>query len=92
MIIYYFFQINQLKTELNELKAVVAVANDPLNEHRNHASIRSKRQTSRVKESDNGDNLPVFDRAYGVDLNLKVTYHHSKLIVEFLSKFHFLAA
>merc|ERR1712165_225409 len=53
-------EINQLKNELNELKAVVAVANNHLNDQKNDAPIRSKRQTSRVKDSNTGDNLPVF--------------------------------
>ena len=52
---------------MNELKFLISVASGQLNDHLNLASIRTKRQTS-----DGGDNLPVFDRAYGVDLDLKV--------------------
>ena len=52
---------------MNELKFLISVASGQLNDHLNLASVRSKRQTS-----DGGDNLPVFDRAYGVDLDLKV--------------------
>ena len=52
---------------MNELKFLISVASGQLNDHLNLASIRAKRQTS-----DGGDNLPVFDRAYGVDLDLKV--------------------
>merc|ERR1712218_43299 len=41
------------------------------NDHNQQASIRSKRQAI-----ESGDNLPVFDRAYGVDLKLKSNLHH----------------
>ena len=67
IIFYGIFQINLLKKQVNELKILIAVASGQLNDHLNLASIRAKRQTS-----DGGDNLPVFDRAYGVDLDLKV--------------------
>ena len=62
------FQINLLKNQVKELEFLIAVASEQSNKQLNLASIRSKRQTS-----DSGDNLPVFDRAYGVDLDLKVT-------------------
>ena len=67
IILYGIFQINLLKKQVNELKFLISVASGQLNDHLNLASIRTKRQTS-----DGGDNLPVFDRAYGVDLDLKV--------------------
>ena len=67
IIFYGIFQINLLKKQVNELKILIAVASGQLNDHLKLASIRAKRQTS-----DGGDNLPVFDRAYGVDLDLKV--------------------
>ena len=67
IIFYGIFQIHLLKKQVNELKFLISVASGQLNDHLNLASIRAKRQTS-----DGGDNLPVFDRAYGVDLDLKV--------------------
>ena len=67
IIFYGIFQIHLLKKQVNELKFLISVASGQLNDHLNLASIRTKRQTS-----DGGDNLPVFDRAYGVDLDLKV--------------------
>ena len=67
IIFYGIFQIHLLKKQVNELKFLISVASGQLNDHLDLASIRAKRQTS-----DGGDNLPVFDRAYGVDLDLKV--------------------
>merc|ERR1719322_564541 len=64
-------EIHLLKKQVNELKFLISVASGQLNDHLNLASIRTKRQTS-----DGGDNLPVFDRAYGVDLDLKSNLHH----------------
>ena len=51
---------------------MIAITNKHSNNDLNHVSGRSKRQTS-----DSGDNLPVFDRAYGVDLDLKVFEFHN---------------
>ena len=51
---------------------MIAITNKHSNNDLNHVSDRSKRQTS-----DSGDNLPVFDRAYGVDLDLKVFEFHN---------------
>ena len=65
---------------MDELKAFIAVTYKPSNDHNQQASIRSKRQAI-----ESGDNLPVFDRAYGVDLKLKVIGCHFQRFYELLS-------
>ena len=69
------FQINLLKEEVNALKVRIFLPNLDLNDQQ-HQSIRHKRQTpgSGGNLPQNSGNQPiVYDRAYGVDLDLKVT-------------------
>ena len=68
-------QINLLKEEVHALKVRIFIPDTDLNDQQ-HQSIRHKRQTSGNDGNppQNSGNKPiVHDRAYGVDLDLKVT-------------------
>ena len=64
-----------MRNEIHELKNKLSIQDDLLNDKR-YPSARQKRQISRGSRTsevpDSGSKPVVYDKAYGVDLNLKV--------------------
>ena len=64
-----------MRNEIHELKNKLSIQDDLLNDKR-YPSARQKRQISRGSRTsevpDSGSKPVVYDKAYGVDLDLKV--------------------
>ena len=64
-----------MRTEIHELMNKVSIQND-LSNNKRYPSARQKRQISRGSRTsevpDSGSKPVVYDKAYGVDLDLKV--------------------
>ena len=68
-------QMDVMRTEIHELMNKVSIQND-LSNNKRYPSARQKRQISRGSRTsevpDSGSKPVVYDKAYGVDLDLKV--------------------